>query len=154
MNDEAGAAGSDEAKEPSAADEIQEAVKNVSDQLSGGERLIALGALVILLVCWVVGSLFFDDFGLAKGELFVLVGVLAAMYFYYSKGEAPWHPLYGTIVKVGAWAIALAALYDFIDDTLIDSVRYSGATLFYEIVWYIGAAVMAVGAWQMRGDTR
>jgi hypothetical protein len=76
------------------------------------------------------------------------------MYFYYSGQESAWHPLYGTIVKVGAWAMAIIALYALIDDSLITSNRYSGSTLFYELVFYAAGALFAVGAWQLRGDNR
>ena len=154
MTDDTGASANAEAKEPSAADEIQEAVKNVSNQLTGGERLIAAAVLVILVVNWLWASLILDDYSLSKAELLIPFGLLAAMYFYYSGKDAPWHPLYGTIVKVGAWAIVIMAFYDFVDDTLIESVRYSGARLFYELVFYAAGVLAAVGAWQLRTDTR
>ena len=154
MTDDAGASANDEAKEPSAADELQEAVKNVSNQLTGGERLIAIAALLILVVDWLWATLIVDDYGLAKSAVLIPFGLLAAMYFYYSGGQAPWHPLYGTIVKAGAWAIVIIAVYDFVDDTMITSVRYSGATLFYELVFYAAGVLAAVGAWQLRTDTR
>lgn len=154
MTDDVGASADDAAKEPSAADEIQEAVRNVSNQLTGGERLIAGAVLLILVVDWLLGVLILDDYGLAKSEVLIPFGLLAAMYFYYSGKDAPWHPLYGTIVKVGAWAIAIMAFYDFVDDTLIESVRYSGARLFYELVFYAAGVLAAVGAWQLRTDTR
>ena len=50
--------------------------------------------------------------------------------------------------------MAIIALYALIDDTLITSGRYSGATLFYELVFYAAGILFGVGAWQMRGDTR
>ncbi|MDA2979690.1 MAG: hypothetical protein O3B42_08035 [Actinomycetota bacterium] len=76
------------------------------------------------------------------------------MYFYYSGKKAAWHALYGTFVKVGAWAMAIIALYALIDDTIIASNRYSGATLFFELTFYVAGALFAVGAWQLRNDDR
>ncbi|MEN8041417.1 MAG: hypothetical protein ABFR95_07930 [Actinomycetota bacterium] len=140
--------------EPSTTDELQETAKKLVAQLSGGERLIAIGALLILVIDWLLATLILDDYGLSNISVLIPIGVLAAMYFFYSGSEAPWHPLYGTIIKVGAWAMAIIALYAFIDDTLITSNRYEGATMFYELVFYAAGVLFAVGAWQLRGDSR
>ena len=153
MTDDTGATGSGEA-EPSAADELQEAVKNVSDQLTGGERLIAIGALLILILPWLLGTLILDEYGLSNSSVLIPVGLLAAMYLYYTAAEAPWHPLYGTIVKAGAWSIAIIAVYDIVDDTLITGNRFNGWTLFFALVFYVAGALCAVGAWQLKGDVR
>jgi hypothetical protein len=50
--------------------------------------------------------------------------------------------------------MVIIAAYALIDDTLITSNRYSGATLFFELVFYAAGFLFAVGAWQLRGDTR
>ena len=144
----------DPTPEPSAGNELQESAQKMVSQLSSGERLIAIGALLILVICWLIGTLLLDDYGLSNISVLIPIGVLAAMYFYYSGSESPWYPLYGTIVKVGAWAMAIIALYALIDDTLITSNRFSGATLFYELVFYAAGVLFAIGAWQLRGDTR
>ncbi len=155
MSEHESASGDEAAKEPSAADELQEAAKEMANQLSGPERLIAIGALLVLVVDWVIGTLLLDDYGLSHLSVVVPIGLLAAMYRYYSgSSDAPWYPLYGTIVKVGAWAMAIIAVYDFIDDTLITSRRYSGSTLFFALVFYAAGVLFGMGAWQMRHDTR
>lgn len=154
MTDSESAPANESSKEPSAADELQESAKKVVNQLTGGERLIAIGALLILVIDRLLATLILDDYGLSNISILIPIGLLAAMYFYYSGSESAWHPLYGTFVKVGAWAMAIIALHALIDDTLITSNRYSGATLFYALVFYAAGALFAVGAWQLRGDTR
>lgn len=141
-------------KEPSVADDLQESAKNTMNQLSSGERLIAIGALLILVIDWLIGTLILDDYGLSNISVLIPIGLLAAMYFYYSGAESSWHALYGTIIRVGAWAMVIIAVYAAIDDTLITSNRFSGATMFYELVFYAAGVLFAVGAWQLRGDTR
>ncbi len=153
MTDNESTSASESPKEPSAADELQESAKNIINQLSGGERLIAIGALLILVIDWLLATLILDDYGLSHISVLIPIGILAAMYFYYSGPKSSWHPLYGTIVKVSAWAVAIIAVYDFIDDTLITSNRYSGGTLFYELVFYAAGILCGIGAWQLRGDT-
>jgi hypothetical protein len=140
--------------EPSAANEIQESAKNMMGQLSSGERLIAIGALLILVICWLIGTLLLDDYGLSNISVLIPIGVIAAMYFYYNGPTSAWHSLYGTIVKVGSWAMAIIALYALLDDTLITSNRYEGATLFYELVFITAGVLFGIGAWQMRSDDR
>lgn len=103
---------------------------------------------------WIVGTLIFDDYGLANITVLIPIAVLSAMYFYYRGAEGAWRPLYGTIVKAGAWSLTIIALYGLIDDSLITSSRFTGATLFYEMVLYAVGVLCGVGAWQMRGDTR
>jgi hypothetical protein len=142
------------AKEPSAADEFQEAAGSTVSQLSSGERLIAIAALLVLVIDWLLGTLILDDYGLSNISVLIPIGLLVTMFFYYSGRESSWHPLYGTILKVGAWAMAIIALYALIDDTLITSSRYSGATLVYELVFYGAGVVFGIGAWQLRDDTR
>ncbi len=154
MTDSESTSANEHPKEPSAADELQESAKKIVNQLTGGERLIAIGALLILVINWLIGTLILDDWGVAYIGVLIPIGILAAMYFYYSGPEASWHPLYGTIVKVGAWAIAIVAVYDLIDDTLITSSRYTGTGLFYELVFYAAGILSGIGAWQLRGDTR
>jgi hypothetical protein len=154
MTDDENTAASESPKEPSAADQFQQSTQNTINQLSSGERLIAIGALLILVVDWLVGTLILDEYGLSNITVLIPIGILAAMYFYYSGTESPWHHLYGTIVKVGAWAMVIITVYALIDDTLITSNRYSGATLFFELVFYAAGIFFAVGAWQLRGDTR
>jgi len=144
----------DPTPEPSATNELQESAQKVVNQLSSGERLVAIGALLILVICWLIGTLLLDDYGLSNISVLIPIGVLAAMYFYYNGSTAAWHSLYGTIVKVGSWAMAIIALYALIDDTLITSNRFDGATLFYELVFIAAGVLFGIGAWQLRGDDR
>lgn len=154
MTDNDATTPSEPAKEPSAADEFQEAAKSTISQLSSGERLIAIAALLVLVIDWLLGTLILDDYGLSNISVLIPIGLLVTMFFYYTGRESSWHPLYGTILKVGAWAMAIIALYALIDETLITSSRYSGAALFYELVFYAAGILFGIGAWQMRGDTR
>jgi hypothetical protein len=139
--------------EHSASTEPMDSAKNMMGQLSNGERLIALGALLILVVDWLIGTLILDDYGLSNISVLIPIGLLAAMYFHYNGSKSE-HSHYGTIVRVGSWAMAIIAVYALIDDTIITSNRYAGATMFYELVFYAAGALFAVGAWQMRDDPR
>ena len=146
--------GANETPESSATDAVQEAVRNVSGQLSGAERLIALGALLVLGGCWLLGTLILDEYGLSNSAMLIPAGLLAMMYFYYSGNTRNWHPFYVTLLRVGAWAMVLIGVYDFVDDTLITGNRFDGATLFFELVFYAAAVAFGLGAWQLRGDDR
>lgn len=154
MSDESGFNADEPAEEPSSANDLSASAVHVSNQLTSGERLVAIGALLVLVVCWVLGTLVLDEFGLSNSTVLIPIGILAAMYFYYSGTDAPWFALYGTIVKVGAWAMAIITFYSFVDATLIASRRYSGGTLLFELVFYAAGALFAVGAWQLRTDDR
>ncbi|MEZ5176619.1 MAG: hypothetical protein R2823_10540 [Acidimicrobiia bacterium] len=154
MTSEPHAAGDKPAEEPSAANDIAGAAMNVSNQLTAGERLIALGCLIILVVDLLIGTWILDDYGLSNSSWLIPLGILVAMYFYYSGKQRAWHAHYGTLVRVGAWAIALIALSALIDETLITSFRYSGSTLFFEIAFWVAGGLCAVGAWQFRSDDR
>jgi hypothetical protein len=141
-------------EEPSAANDLSSTAMNVGSQLTQGERMIAIGSLVILAICWLVGTLILDEYGLSNSTLLIPIGLLAAMYFYYSGAQGAWLSLYGTILKVGAWAIAIIGIYSIIDDSIITSNRFSGATLFFELSFYVAAVFCGIGAWQLRGDDR
>ncbi|MCZ7532790.1 MAG: hypothetical protein M5U23_05210 [Acidimicrobiia bacterium] len=154
MTDDPNMAGSEPAEEPSTFNDLSASAMSVSGQLTAGERLIAIGALLILVVCWLLGTLILDDYSLANISVLLPIGILGAMYFYYSGPKKAWHPLYGTIVRVSAWAIAIIAVYGFIDDMIIASNRPDGAWLFYEITFWVAGALCAVGAWQIRSDDR
>jgi len=148
VTDEAEPAAANVPKENPAVEAIQE----VRSKLSGSERMIALGALIILVGDWVLGTLILDEYGLSHTTVLIPMAILAAMYFYYTGSQAPWRPLYGTIVKAGAWAVAIIALYAFIDDTLITSSRYSGLTMLFEALLY-GAGHGALSAHGRCGET-
>ena len=148
-------AGSDETpEEPSGGDAFSAAAMNVSSQLTSGERLIAIGALLILGACWLLGTLLLDEYGLSNTAVLIPIGLLAAMYFYYSGKKAAWHALYGTIVRLGAWAMAIIAFYSLVDDTIITSNRFNGGTLFFEFIFYASGVMFGIGAWQLRADDR
>ncbi|KAA3637058.1 MAG: hypothetical protein DWP92_08600, partial [Armatimonadetes bacterium] len=101
MTDDPNVAGNEPAEEPSAINDLSASAMSVSGQLTSGERLIAIGALIILGVDLVIGTWILDDYGLSNSTWLIPVGLLCAMYFYYVGAKRPWHPLYGTIIRVG-----------------------------------------------------
>ena len=151
MTDESGA---NESQEPSASEELQEAVKGVAAQLTFGEQLIAGASLLVLVVCWLVGALLLDDYSMGLISFLIPIGLLATMYLYYSGKQSVWDPFYGTIVRVGSWAMAIIGVHALINNTLISSARPKGATVLYELVFYAAAVMFAIGAWQLRDDER
>ena len=153
MTDQPRFGGNTPEDEPSGGDALS-AAKKVSDQLTSGERLVAIGALLILSVCWLLGALILDEYFISNSSVLIPIGVLAAMYFYYSGKKAAWHALYGTFIKVGAWSMAIVGFYALVDDTIIAGNRFSEATLFFELMFYVAGALFAVGAWQLRNDDR
>ncbi len=154
MTDDPNVAGNQPAEDPNAIENLSASAMSVSNQLTAGERLIAIGALLIIFVDLVLGTWILDDYRLSNSTWLIPVGLLCAMYFYYSGAKRAWHPLYGTIVRVGAWAVALIAVSALINETIITSYRYSGSTMFFEVVLWVAGALCAVGAWQLRSDDR
>lgn len=154
MTDDSNVAGNGPAKDSNAFNDLSASAVNVSGKLTMGERLIAIGALLILVVDLLIGSWILDDYAVANTTWLISVGLLAAMFFFYSGAERAWHPLYGTMVRVGAWAIGLIAVDALIDRTIIASFRPSGAPMVFEAFLWIAGALCIVGALQLRSNSR
>lgn len=150
MNDEAGAS---EPQESSSGDAAQQAVSNFFAQLTNAERVIGLAVLLVVLVNWIFGSWLLDEQGLSNSSYLIPLGMLAAMWFYYSGSKSPWHTFYPWLLGIGAWAMAVIGL-----DNLIFWLRseYSpdGWDLFLELVFTAAGVLFAIGAWQLRSDNR
>lgn len=151
MNDEAG---SSEPQEPTPAEAAQQAVQSALSQLTNPERLIAIGALLVVLLDWILGEWIMREYSVSINDYLIPLGMLAAMWFFYAGSRAAWHTFYPWMLRVGAWAMAIIGVDNLINWLRSSSYDPDGATLFFELVFTAAAVLFAIGAWQMRSDSR
>ncbi len=56
------------------------------------------------------------------------------------------------MVEMGAWALGLIGALHFLE-SIFDSFPSSGATLFFQIVFYAATALAGAGAVQLRAES-
>jgi hypothetical protein len=123
--------------------------QNVVVQLTGAERSIAIGALIIVVLNLLIGDLILGDYHLSNSTWLISVAALGAMYFFYAGERTAWHTFYPWMVEMGAWALAAIGGADLIR-SLFDGIPSSGATLAFQIILWIAAGFAGVGAFQLR----
>jgi hypothetical protein len=124
------------------------AASGMLGNLSTGEKLIGGGAAWLFVINYVIGSRIAWDYGASTTASMLALGILAAIYFNPRGGDAAWKGLYKTILVVAAWGIAVLAGLDVLNGLINDNFAGSSGR-FYEVTYYVAAAVMAFGAYQM-----
>ncbi len=126
--------------------------QNVMFQLTGPERAIGLASALIVVVITLIGDMLLDDFGVSSVVWLIALACMGAMYFFYAGERNPWHEFYPWIIEMGGWAIGAVGLVHGIG-SIFDSSTSSGATLLFQIIFYVAAGFALVGAYQLRtGD--
>jgi hypothetical protein len=126
--------------------------QNVLFQLTAPERAIGLAGVLIVVVVTLIGDMLLADFSVSSSVWLIALACMGAMYFYYAGERNPWHDFYPWIIEIGGWAIGLVAIVHGIG-SIFDSSTSAGATLFFQIVFYVAGAFALVGAYQLRtGD--
>lgn len=123
--------------------------QNVVFQLTGPERSIALAGVIIVVGNLLIGDVLLADYSVANSTWLIALAMLGAMYFFYAGERNPWHDFYPWMIEMGAWAIGFTGLVDGIG-SIFDSSTSAGATLFFQIVFYVAAAFALIGAFQLR----
>jgi hypothetical protein len=123
--------------------------QNVMFQLTAAEKSIFLAGVVIVVVNLIIGDVFLNDFGLSNATWLIALATTAAIYFFYAGEHTFWHDWYPWIAEKGAWAIGLIGVFNLIG-SLTDGIPSSGATLFFQIVFWAAAGFAIFGAIQIR----
>ena len=116
---------------------------------STGEMILAGSAAWIFLVVYVLGDRIADEYfnsGVSVPSAMASLAIVAGIYFYNKGGSGSWRSLYPWLVVVLAWGVAVLAGLDLLDGIIND---FSSSGEFYEITYYIAAAGLAGGAWQI-----
>ncbi len=123
--------------------------QNVMFQLTGPERAIGLASVLIVVVITLIGDMLLNDFGVSASVWLIALACMGAMYFFYAGERNPWHDFYPWMIEMGGWAIGLVGLVHGIG-SIFDSATSSGATLVFQIVFYVAAGFALFGAYQLR----
>ena len=133
------------------ADDAGSAASGMMGKMSTGELLMGLGAAWIFLVDYVIGNRLADDY---YGSVALMVAMLAlivlvSMYFSKADGDSGWKAHYPWVATTVVWGILTLAVLDVLNGLINDNF-YSGSAAFYEITFYVAAAVAAFGAYQVK----
>jgi hypothetical protein len=127
--------------------------REVYTQLTSGERLVAIGAVIVLVFNLLIGDIIMGEYFLSNSTWLISLAVLFSVFFYYRGREAAWHRYYPWMIEVGGWATAAIGIVGFLG-RLIGTSFPSGSGLFFAFGFYIAAALMGAGAYMIRQDRR
>jgi hypothetical protein len=124
------------------------AAPSALSRMSAAEQMVTGGAVLLLLVEIVFGVLLYTYF---VGSVVVIaaVAVLLAAFIKHARGgEVPLG--YVTVLRIAGFIVGIVAVYDLVYQ--IRNVDFEASEdLIADIGYYVGAAMMAVGAWRMKG---
>jgi len=136
-----GSTGKPERKES----EVAAAISGAIDKLGPAERLIGLGAVLVLLVD-LLGDIILDEYGISSASWMAAVAAVAILWArrLRSKDFPISYPWLLTVVGFGG---GIAGARDLLTD--IESGYLEGISIVFALVLYAGAALMAVGAYRL-----
>lgn len=126
--------------------------REVYTQLTSGERLLAIGAVIVLVVNLIIGDIIAGEYSLSDVTWLLSLAVLFSVYFYYRGREAAWHRYYPWMIEVAGWAvgaIGVVRLFSGIFGSFPD-----GAGLVFALIFFASAILMGIGASMIRQDRR
>jgi len=115
-------------------------------QMSAGEKLIGLGALVLIAVD-LLADIILDEYGMGRLLWLVAVLAVAAMWVRRLRGGALAISYEATVVFLG-YVAGLVGLREFLGDIEGGLFDAGGGTVFFALITYLAAGVMAFGAYQ------
>ena len=123
--------------------------QNVVVQLTGAERALALAGLIVILVVLLLGDVILNDYSISHSTWLIALAMLATIYFFYAGERSHWHDWYPWLAEIGGWALALNGIVDLLD-RVFGSTSTSGATVIFQVAFYVAAALAGFGAFQIR----
>lgn len=126
------------------------AASGMMGKMSTGEMLMGLGAAWIFIVDYVIGNRIADEYYVSVivvASTLALI-VLASIYFSKADGDSGWKSRYPWVATTAVWGILVLAVLDLLNG-LINEFS-SGSDAFYEITFYLAAAIAAFGAYQVK----
>jgi hypothetical protein len=128
-------------------DRMRESVGRITDRLSRGELLAALGAAVILIVTWLFFGVLLGQFLLGTASevtLLLCVAVLGVVYLH-SSGRHHFGPAYRTWLAVLAGAIAILAILSAVELLRLAFNGQSNEQWLTRLSYWIGAGIVGAG---------
>lgn len=111
--------------------------------LDNNEKMIALGALILLIVVYLIGDVALDEWGLDIVTWSASVGALALMYTVKMKSRSVPIP-YNFSLKVMSYLVGALVVRDVL--WFIEGGRADGAEILFVLAYYVGAIAMVIGA--------
>ncbi|MDX1450745.1 MAG: hypothetical protein R3246_16975 [Acidimicrobiia bacterium] len=116
------------------------------ESLNASERMIAFGALVLVIGVYLIGDVAMDEWGVSNLTLAASVGALALMYMVKTKGRS--YPLpYNFALKVMAYVIGLLGVTEVL--WFIEGGRAEGMEIVFALAYFVGVIAMVMGARQL-----
>lgn len=138
-------AGSDSAGSESGASEnaASAAYSAAKASLDSNEKMIALGAFILLLGVYVIGDLALDEWSLGGLTLAASVGALALMYTVKMKSRSVPIP-YAFSQKVLSYLVGVIGVWQVL--WFVDGGRADGAEIVFTLFYFVGVIAMVMGA--------
>lgn len=112
-----------------------------------GEKLLLAGAALILVVCDLIGDIFMDEYGIDWMPWTLAVAVVATIWAV-RMGNRTVPISSKTVLVVLGYASLIVGIREFINN--LDAADFpDGATLFFHLVYFLGAALLGIGAYQV-----
>ena len=111
--------------------------------LDGNEKMIALGALILLLGVYVIGDLALDEWIVGHLTLAASVGALALMYTVKMKSRSVPIP-YNFSLKVLSYLVGVIGVLEVL--WFVEGGRADGAEIVFTLLYFVGVIAMVMGA--------
>ena len=149
MDDSNDGAGAGEAGSPDTPEkkesEVAAAISGAIDKLGPAEQLIGLGALLILVVD-LLGDVILDEYGVSSASWIAAVAAIAMLWARRLRGKD--FPIsYPWLLTVAGFGGGIAGARDLLTD--IESGFLDGLAIVFALALYVGAALMAWGAYRL-----
>jgi hypothetical protein len=111
--------------------------------LDSGERMIAVGALLLLVGVYLIGDVVLDEWGVGQLTWSASVGALALMYLVKTKGRT--YPIpYTFSLKVLSYLVGALGVQEVL--WFIEGGRADGAEILFSLLYFAGVVAMVMGA--------
>jgi hypothetical protein len=111
--------------------------------LDSGERMIAVGALILLIGVYLIGDIAMDEWGIGQLTWSASLGALALMYLVKTKGRTLPIP-YTFSLKVLSYLIGALGVSEVL--WFIEGGRADGAEVLFSLLYFAGVIAMVMGA--------
>ena len=119
------------------------ALSAVKESLDGNEKIIALGALVLLIGVYLIGDVVLDEWGTSELTWSASLGALALMYVVKTKGRSVPIP-YTFSLKVLSYLVGAIGISEVL--WFIEGGRADGLEMLFALAYFVGVVSMVMGA--------